>query len=237
MLGPRSYKIFAYLIFIIFKNGEILINKSFKCKKIPKICVKFAVVSLENGATRSPRFLSSLFNSDTLNCAPQVMCELISANEPGPRTDTLNDYKYLIKEYFLKSDSSERIEPEEPKPNKLRSNRKDNSASTSSSSEEDVSPEKKSNRGVAELMELEEEDEIENTAIADLVNGGDPDHLAFALADVKRKFKLQEKIASKFNDRRVRRDLKTSDLADFVTRKAKELKEVSLSFLKIYIIL
>ncbi|XP_035703527.1 uncharacterized protein LOC110843108 [Folsomia candida] len=155
------------------------------------------------------------------------MCELISANEPGPRTDTLNDYKYLIKEYFLKSDSSERIEPEEPKPNKLRSNRKDNSASTSSSSEEDVSPEKKSNRGVAELMELEEEDEIENTAIADLVNGGDPDHLAFALADVKRKFKLQEKIASKFNDRRVRRDLKTSDLADFVTRKAKELKETT----------
>lgn len=42
--------------------------------------------------------LLSLFSSDTLNCVPQMMCELISAKEPGPATGTINDYKYLLKE-------------------------------------------------------------------------------------------------------------------------------------------
>lgn len=74
-----------------------------------------------------------------------------------------------------------------------------------SSSEDSLSTSEEENKkknddvnGVAELMELEELDKLEDFAVNDMVN--DPDDFVFALADIKRKQKLKDLAINRLNN-------------------------------------
>lgn len=53
-----------------------------------------------NSEGRIPRFLSRLVQQDPLNCLPLLLCGLSAARKPSERTEVLNDYAYILKEFM-----------------------------------------------------------------------------------------------------------------------------------------
>lgn len=86
---------------------------------------------------------------------------------------------------------------------KISKKKKNDSDSSSEETSASVPSGEKKRNGLAELMDLEEEEAIDNKAIDDMI-GDDPDDFVFALADTRQKHRLHQLASNRLNDAKKR---------------------------------
>lgn len=83
---------------IIRRSKRALVNNATTGEKFT--LPDHLVQELNNSTERIPKFLNRLVQNDPLNCLPLLMCGLSASRKPSERTEVLNDYAYLLREFL-----------------------------------------------------------------------------------------------------------------------------------------